>query len=56
VLSTIGARVVDREVAVPRVQFAFGPEGRLEEPELEAEIGGILLELVGEAADRAQAA
>jgi chromate reductase len=49
VLSTIGARVVDREVAVPRVQYAFGPEGRLEDPELEAEIGGILLELVNEA-------
>jgi chromate reductase len=49
VLSTIGARVVDREVPVPRVQYAFGPEGRLEDPELEAEIGGILLELVNEA-------
>jgi chromate reductase len=49
VLSTIGARVVDREVAVPRVQYAFGPEGRLEDPELEAEIGGILLELVNQA-------
>jgi len=49
VLSTIGARVVDREVAVPRVQYAFGPEGRLEDPELEAEIGGVLLELVDQA-------
>jgi chromate reductase, NAD(P)H dehydrogenase (quinone) len=52
VLSTIGARVVDREVAVPRVQYAFGPEGRLEDPELEAEIGGILLELTNEVAER----
>jgi chromate reductase len=52
VLSTIGARVVDREVAVPRIQYAFGPEGRLEDPELEAEIGGILLELTNEVAER----
>jgi chromate reductase len=52
VLSTIGARVVDREVAVPRVQYAFGPEGRLDDPELEAEIGGILLELTNEVAER----
>jgi chromate reductase, NAD(P)H dehydrogenase (quinone) len=49
VLSTIGARVVDREAPVPRAEYAFGPEGRLEDPELEAEIGGILLELVSEA-------
>jgi chromate reductase len=54
VLSTIGARVVDREVAVPRVQYAFGPEGRLEDPELEAEIGGILVELAAEVAGRAK--
>jgi chromate reductase len=47
VLSTIGARVIDREVPVPRAQYAFGPEGRLD-AELEAEIGGVLLELVGE--------
>jgi chromate reductase len=56
VLSTIGARVVDHEMAVPRVQFAFGPEGRLEDPELEAEIGAILAELASEVAERAQAA
>ncbi len=49
VLATIGARVVDREVPVPRVQHAFGPEGRLDF-ELEAEIGGVLAELVAETA------
>jgi chromate reductase len=49
VLSTIGARVIDREVPVARAQYAFGPEGRLEDPELEAEIGGVLFELVNEA-------
>ena len=54
VLSTIGARVVDREVAVPRVQYAFGPEGRLEDAELEAEVGGVLLELINEVAERQQ--
>jgi chromate reductase len=48
VLSTIGARVIDREVPVPRAQYAWEPEGRLA-PELEAEIGGVLLELAGEA-------
>jgi chromate reductase len=49
VLSTIGARVIDREVPVPRVHYAWEPEGRLE-AELEAEIGGVLVELVSEVA------
>ena len=47
VLSTIGARVIDREVPVPRAQYAWEPEGRLAS-ELEAEIGGVLAELVAE--------
>jgi chromate reductase len=47
VLSTIGARVIDREVPVPRAQYAFDSGGRLA-PELEAEIGGVLVELAAE--------
>jgi len=49
VLATIGARVIDREMPLPRAQYAWGPEGRLD-PELEAEIGGVLVELVSEVA------
>jgi chromate reductase len=47
VLATIGARVIDREVPVPRVQYAWERDERLA-PELEAEIGGVLAELVAE--------
>jgi chromate reductase len=47
VLSTIGARVIDREVPVPRAQYAFDSDSRLA-PELEAEIGGVLVELAAE--------
>jgi chromate reductase len=47
VLSTIGARVIDREVPVPRAQYAWERDDRLA-PELEAEIGGVLAELVAE--------
>src|SRR3954451_20655885 len=43
VLSTIGARVIDREVPLARARYAWEPEGRLA-PELEAEIGGVLFE------------
>jgi chromate reductase len=47
VLSTIGARVIDREVPVARAQYAWEHDDRLA-PELEAEIGGVLVELVAE--------
>jgi chromate reductase, NAD(P)H dehydrogenase (quinone) len=47
VLSTIGARVIDREVPVARAQYAWEHDDRLA-PELEAEIGGVLAELVAE--------
>ena len=47
VLSTIGARVIDREVPVPRADYAWERDDRLA-PELEAEIGGVLVELLAE--------
>jgi chromate reductase, NAD(P)H dehydrogenase (quinone) len=47
VLATIGARVIDREVPVARAQYAWERGDRLA-PELEAEIGGVLAELVAE--------
>jgi chromate reductase len=47
VLASIGARVIDREVPVARAEYAWEHDDRLS-PELEAEIGGVLAELVAE--------
>jgi chromate reductase len=46
VLAAIGARVLDRELAVPQADEQFDARGRIVEPEVERELGGILLELV----------
>jgi len=48
-LAAAGARVVDRELPVAGADEAFGPDGSLREEELEAELGGVLLELVDQA-------
>jgi chromate reductase, NAD(P)H dehydrogenase (quinone) len=47
VLSTIGARVIDREVPIARAEYVWERDDRLA-PELEAEIGGVLAELIAE--------
>jgi chromate reductase, NAD(P)H dehydrogenase (quinone) len=55
-LGAAGARVIDREVAVPSVELgAFDERGRLADPELRAELEEILAELV-DAADQRYAA
>ena len=48
-LAAAGARVVDRELPVAGADEAFGPDGSLREEDLEAELGGVLLELVDQA-------
>src|SRR5256714_4581427 len=49
-LASAGARVVDRELPVANADEAFDEQGRLVDPDLEAELGGILLALGAEAA------
>jgi chromate reductase len=51
-LAAAGARVVDRELPVAFADEAFTDEGRLAQRELEIELGGVLAELIGEAARR----
>jgi chromate reductase, NAD(P)H dehydrogenase (quinone) len=48
VLAAIGARVVDRELPVGLAADAFGPDGRLGDPELELVLADLLAELQGE--------
>jgi chromate reductase len=48
VLSTAGARVVDRELPVAKADNAFDADGQLVEEDLETELGGILAELRAE--------
>lgn len=48
VLSASGARVLDRELAVPTAQEQFDEDGRLRERDLELALGEILNELRGE--------
>ena len=55
-LASAGARVVDRELPVANADEAFDEQGRLVDPDLEAELGGILLELAAEAARERAAA
>jgi len=52
VLSTIGARVVDRELPVGRAAEAFLEDGELADPELRRELASILEELVTEVRGR----
>ena len=40
VLSTIGARVVDRELPVAEADERFDADGRLDDPEVEEQLGG----------------
>jgi chromate reductase, NAD(P)H dehydrogenase (quinone) len=47
VLAATGAAVVDRELPVPNADEAFGPDGRLLEPELRLELESILGDLIG---------
>lgn len=46
ILSTIGARVDERELAVPVAQDAFDARGRLHDPDLAAALRGIVTSLV----------
>ena len=55
-LASAGARVVDRELPVANADEAFDEQGRLVDPDLEAELGGILLELAAEATRESAAA
>jgi chromate reductase, NAD(P)H dehydrogenase (quinone) len=53
VLSTIGARVVDRELPVAEAPERFDAEGRLADPEIEEQLAEIVAELVASAETRA---
>jgi chromate reductase len=53
VLSTIGARVVDRELPVAEAPERFDDDGRLVDPEIEEQLGEIVAELVAAAEARA---
>jgi chromate reductase, NAD(P)H dehydrogenase (quinone) len=51
-LAAAGARVVDRELPIPMADQAFSGDGTLAEPDQTLELGGILADLVAEAARR----
>ena len=53
VLSTIGARVVDRELPVAEADERFDADGRLNDPEMQEQLAEIVAELVGAAEARA---
>ena len=53
VLSTIGARVLDRELPVAEADERFDADGRLVDAELEEQFGEIIAELVGASEARA---
>lgn len=53
VLATIGARVIDRDLPVAEAPERFDAEGRLIDPEVEAQFAEILAELVEAAEARA---
>jgi chromate reductase, NAD(P)H dehydrogenase (quinone) len=55
VLSTIGARVVDRELPVPEAAERFDADGRLRDPEVEAQLSELLVDLA-EAVEAREAA
>lgn len=48
VLARIGARVVDADLGVPEAHIAFGPEGRLLDPELDARLADVVATLAAE--------
>ena len=56
VLGALGARVIDRELAVARAAEAFDAEGDPNDPEIAAALDRIAAELVGEAAPAVGAA
>jgi chromate reductase, NAD(P)H dehydrogenase (quinone) len=45
ILSTIGARVVDRELPVPEADERFDADGTLRDPEIEVQLAELLTEL-----------
>ena len=53
VLSTIGARVLDRELPVAEADERFDADGRLNDPEVEEQLAEIVAELVDAAEARA---
>ncbi len=55
ILSTIGARVVDRELPVPEADERFDADGRLRDPEVEAQLSELLADLA-DAVDAREAA
>ena len=55
ILSTIGARVLDRELPVPEADERFGADGTLQDAEVEAQLAELLAEL-GEAVEAREAA
>lgn len=46
VLGSAGARVVDRELAVPSVHEAFTADGSIKDKDVALELDGILIELL----------
>jgi chromate reductase len=55
ILSTIGARVVDRELPVPEAAERFDADGTLRDPEVEAQLSELLADLA-EAVEAREAA
>jgi chromate reductase len=55
ILSTIGARVVDRELPVPEAAERFDADGTLQDPEVEAQLSELLVDLA-EAVEAREAA
>src|SRR6185436_10573256 len=55
ILSTIGARVVDRELPVPEAAERFDADGMLRDPEVEAQLSELLADLA-EAVEAREAA
>src|SRR3954471_5712913 len=55
ILSTIGARVVDRELPVPEADERFDSDGTLRDPEVEAQLSELLADLA-EAVEAREAA
>ncbi|MGQ0680102.1 MAG: NADPH-dependent FMN reductase [Actinomycetota bacterium] len=51
VLTRIGARVLDRELAIGQAHEAFHSDGSLKDPALAAALAGIVAQLIDEAAD-----
>jgi len=50
VVAAIGARLVDRELPVGLAGDAFGPDGRLTDPDIELVLADLLAELTGQLA------